>query len=50
MGDRLISFICKVAKLVTEMSSKVPKFKIYNETINNLIYENKWHGAVDEKL
>lgn len=40
----------KIAKSVIETNSKVCKPKTYNKIINNLIYGNKWCGAVDQKL
>lgn len=50
MKNKLISFICNVGKLVTEISSKLQKFKTSIETINNLIHRIEWHKVVDEKL
>lgn len=47
LGDKLVKPICKFAKSVTKTSSKVQELKIYNEAINNLIYENKWRKAVN---
>lgn len=45
-----IRLICKLAKFLTETSSKVYKPKTYDEVINNLIYRNKWYKTIDEEL
>lgn len=48
--DSGIILIHKLAKSMTEMSSKVYKPKTYNEIIDNLIHRNKWHKAIDKEL
>lgn len=40
--DRLVKPICKFVILVTETSSKVQKSRTYDETINDLIYNNRY--------
>lgn len=50
LGDGLIRPAYEFAKSVTKTSSKVREPKIYDEAINNLIYGNKWHEAIDKEL
>lgn len=47
---RLVRLACKLAKLMTETSSKVRKPKTYDKAINDSIYSNRWQEATDEKL
>lgn len=45
-----IRLIYKLAKFLTQNSNKVHKPKTYDKLIDNLIYENRWHKAIDKKL
>lgn len=45
-----VKIACKLAKSLTEISSKVHKPKTYNEAIDNSIYGNRWREIIDKKL
>lgn len=50
LRDGLIRPIYKFIKSVTKTNNKVQKPKTYNKVINNPIYGNRWHKAIDKKL
>lgn len=50
LKNNLIKPIHKFIKLNTKTNSKIQELKTYNKVINNFIYKNKWHKAIDKKL
>lgn len=45
-----VKLVCKLAKSLTETSSKIYKPKTYDKVIDNSIYKNKWCKVIDKKL
>lgn len=50
LGNELARPMYKFVKLFTITNCKVYKRKTYNKTINDLIYRNKWHKAINKEL
>ena len=50
LSDGLVRPAQKLAKSVTETSSKVREPKTYDEAVNGLINRNRWQKAIDEEL
>lgn len=48
--EELVRSICKFAKSVTEISSKIQESKTSDKAINNPVHRNKWQKIMDEKL
>lgn len=48
--DKLVRPAQKLAKSLIEISSKVQELLTYDETINDLVQENRWTKAIDEEL
>lgn len=41
---------CKLAKSMTETSSKIHKPKTYNKVIHDSIHRNRWCKAIDKEM
>ena len=50
LRDKLVRYLYKFAKSVTETSNKVRKPKTYNKVINHPIHGNRWCKAMNKKL
>lgn len=49
-SDELVKPTQELAKLVTEIISKVCKPKTYDEAVNDLINGNRWREAINKEL
>ena len=48
--DGLVRPMHKLAKSLTEINNKVYKPLTYDETINDIVYGNKWREAINEEF
>lgn len=48
--DSSVKSVCKFARSLTEISSKVYEPITYNKAIDNLIHGNRWRKAIDKEL
>lgn len=48
--DKLVRLMQKLAKSVTEISSKIRQPKIYDEVINNSVHGKRWPEAIEEEF
>lgn len=50
LKNGLVKPLYRFVKSVTKTYSEMQKLKIYNKTINNIIYRNRWRETIDEGL